>query len=70
MMSPDWKRVAAERLRGIKSLRRRLSQDRAVLAEQVLFIIEHELHSRCLASLSDEAWREALSAIRQKVGDL
>ena len=64
---PDWKRVASERLKEIRLLRRRLKQDRAKVADAVVEVVQQEIHARCLTSISGDEWGRAFEAMKKKI---
>lgn len=77
MKTPDWKRIAAERLRRIRMLERLIKVRADVVADVVLGELQGSVHRQCLASLSDHGVqqfiarlsRDAVENIRRRMGD-
>ncbi len=66
---PDWKKVAADRLRELRILRARLEQDRKELASNAVRVMQMEIHGRCLTSISGKRWREAFDAMEREIAE-
>ena len=65
----DWKKVAANRLKWIKLLERRLEVDRLELARAAVGIMQRQIHARCLVSISSEEWRDTFAAIQHEIAE-
>lgn len=67
MTTPNWQRIASERLKEIRRLRRVIAHRASLAGDVAAASLSRRIHAGCLASLSDERTQRLIADVKADV---